>query len=119
MMAPTGMKYRAEAGEPGNPGGLALDVLHRDPGPQFRILALDDEAGGFARDRVHPFLHRDVFHDIAELDGPAHFREHGVGKGVPFRQHLSRRHLLTILHIEVGAVGQGISFPLHPLVGHE
>ena len=45
----------------------------------------------------------------------AHFGEHGVGEGVPFRQDLARLHLLPLFYLDMGPVGQGITFPLDAL----
>ena len=100
---------------PGNAGGGPGFVLHRDTGPQLRVPALDDEAGGLAGHRVHPFLHGAVVHDVPELDAAAHFGEHGVGEGVPLRQHPAGLHLLPLLHLDVGPVGERVAFPFDAL----
>src|SRR5208337_1277797 len=96
---------------PGNAGGGPGFVLHRDAGPELRVPALDDEAGGLAGHRVHPFLNGAVVHDVPELDAAAHFGEHGIGEGVPLRQPLAGLHRLPLLHLDVGPVGQGVAFP--------
>ena len=88
-------------------------------GLKLRVPAFDDQPGGLAGHRVHPFLHRDVIQDVPELDVAAHFSEHGVGEGVPFGQDLAGLHRLVFFYLDVGPVGQGIAFPLDAFFAHQ
>ena len=49
------------------------------------------------------------------LDAAAHFGEHGVGEGVPLRQHPAGLHLLPLLHLDVAPVGERVAFPFDAL----
>ena len=65
-----------------------------------------------SRHFVHFFVQSDAFLQVLELDGSADFGQDGEGVRIPLHQHLAQVYLLTVLHLQLGAVDHRIAFLL-------
>src|SRR5208282_2413246 len=73
------------------------------------ILELDDDVGSRAGTFVDPFLHRLAFDNVAELHGAIDFGDDRRGVRIPFRDQLSRLHVVAFGLAQLGAVDERVA----------
>src|SRR5262249_39624989 len=99
-------------------GALALEGLDRHPRLPLPALVLDDDLAGEPGDLVDLVVDGHALLDVPVDELAGDLGEDRRRVGVPLDQHLARRRLLPVAHLDLGAVDDRVALLLPALLVH-